>query len=136
MYTDYVQLFVDKKKIEAELDDKKVEIHNAEKLMLSHMAETGLATIKLDSGQTIWLDHKYWASANTDEEISEIAEQLEDAGYEWLVSMTVNRNKLSAWVREFAGPLDTPEQVKAAIPKGLGEIINVTETNNARVRGL
>ena len=136
IYTDYADLHQEKKKIEAALDDKKEEIRKAEEALLADMRETGMSTIKLDDGRTLWLDHKFWAGTNSDQEIEVIAETLDSAGYEWLVSKSVNRNKLSAWVREFAGPLDTPEQVRAAIPDGLGEIIKVTETNNVRVRGL
>lgn len=132
-YEEYLKLHQEKKKLSAQLDEIKADISEMEEQLLSKFEEDGLTSVKLGPA-TLWLDHKIWASAGGDTENAVRA--LEQAGVESLVQKTINRTTLSAWVREFAGPLDTPEQIQAALPHDLGKAIKVTETNNIRVRGI
>lgn len=126
-----LKLVDEKKEIEDQLAEKKKEIRKLETEIIAQWAEWGLSKVTVE-GRTIWLDRKIWASAGGDTEGAVAA--LEAAGETELVKKTINRNSLSAWVREFAGPLDSPEEISAKLPKGLGQSIKVTETHNLRVR--
>lgn len=134
LYDQYVQLHIEKKEIEAKLSDKKEEIKQLEAQMLDKWAEEGLQSVKMPGGKSLWLDHKFWASAGG--EIEELVEGLCASGMEDMVKQTVNRNSLSALIREYADPLDDPETLAAKLPAELQGRVKITETTNIRVRGI
>jgi hypothetical protein len=127
---EYIKLHMEKKKIEADLADKKAEIAEAEKLLVPKWQEEGQSKVTVGD-TTIWLDHKIWASPTA---VDDLAPELKRVGLGDLVKETINRQSLTGFVREQADPLASPEQIKRDLPHGLGTFIKVTETNNLRVR--
>lgn len=134
LYEEFVELHVAKKSIEADLAEVKDKIKGLEGRILEEWGNTGLNSVKTSDGRTLWLDHKFWASAGGDTDAA--VEGLRLAGMGDLVKETVNRNSLSALIREYASPLDSPEELESKLPDELRGRINVTETTNVRVRGI
>ncbi len=133
LYGAYDKLHQKKLDIETELSEIKNEIRNLESKILDKFTNDGVNKVTLPGNVTLWLDHKLWASAGGDTEALIIS--LEAGGHDDLVKKTVNRNSLSAWVRELAPyKLATPEEVKRELPVELQDRVKITETNNIRVR--
>lgn len=134
VFEKYDELDIQKKKLESDLADVKIAIRDEEEKILSKFTDEGISSVKTATGATLWLDHKLWASAGG-RGTEALANRLEANGHEELVKKTVNRNSLSAWVRELApSKISTPEEVNKALPIELQDHIKVTETNNIRVR--
>ena len=128
----FIELHDRKVSLKDKLDDVQKKINHLEKKLLVEFADEGMATAKID-GTTLWLDRKIWASAGGDMDGAVAA--LKAAGEEDMVKESINRNTLSAWVREQApSKFASPEEVQAALPGPLKDAIKVTETNNIRVR--
>lgn len=128
----YIALYKKKKQLEEKLEATKGDIAELEAELLIEFSEEGMTRVVVGEA-TLWLDHKIWASAGGDMEGAVRVLKLE--GNEDLVKETINRNTLSAWVREQApSKLSSPEEIQAALPGGLSKAIKVTETNNIRVR--
>ena len=128
----YIALNGMKKILNDKLDTVKLKMVNLEKKILEEFASEGMTRAAVD-GVTLWLDHKIWASAGGDMDGAVAA--LKDAGEDDLIKESINRNTLSAWVRERApSKLSSPEEIQAALPGELSKAIKVTETNNIRVR--
>lgn len=132
LFENMIRLDAEKKRLQADLDEIKSEIRDVEEQLLGKFGEEGMSSVKVGN-KTLWLDRKIWASAGGDTE-GAIA-SLKQEGYGDMVKETVNRGSLSALVREFAKPLQTPEEVQAELPGSMAKAIKVTETNNIRVRG-
>ena len=128
----YINLAEQKKSLNDKLETVKGKMSQLEVKLLEEFAEEGMTRVAVGD-TTLWLDHKIWASAGGDMEGA--VEALKDAGEMDLVKESINRNTLSAWVREKApSKLSSPEEIQAALPGGLSKAIKVTETNNIRVR--
>jgi hypothetical protein len=126
----YIKLHQKKRKIEASLAEVKADIAEAEKLLVPKWVEEGQSKVTVGDS-TIWLDRKIWASPTS---VDDLAPELKKHGHGELVTETINRQRLTGFVRELADPLASPEQIKRDLPDGLGTFIKVSETSNLRVR--
>ena len=130
----YINLDKKKKDLKSKLEDIQQQIRDLEITLLAEFEAEGMSKASV-GGHTLWLDHKIWASAGGD--MPGAVAALKAAGEDDLVKESINRNTLSAWVRERApSALSSPEEIQAALPAGLSEAIKVTETNNIRVRSV
>jgi len=128
----YIKLNEKKLSLKDKLDAVMKDIAKLEAALLEEFAAEGMAKATVD-GVTLWIDRKVWASAGGDMDGAVAA--LKKAGEGDMVKESINRQTLSAWVREQApSKLSSPEEIQAALPGGLKDAIKVTETNNVRVR--
>lgn len=128
----YINLDKKKRDLSDKLDEIKGQIRELEQTILAEFQAEGMSQAKIGE-RCLWLDHKIWASAGGDMEGAVAA--LKAAGESDMVKESINRQTLSAWVREQApSKLSSPEEIQAALPAGLAQAIKVTETNNIRVR--
>ena len=128
----YIALHEQKESLTDKLDTCKGKIRKLEEKLLAEFQDEGMNRASV-GGRTLWLDHKIWASAGGDMDGAVAA--LKAAGESDMVKESINRQTLSAWVREQApSKLSSPEEIQAALPGGLAQAIKVTETNNIRVR--
>ena len=128
----YVKMHEEKVSLKDKLDTLTKNMGKLEEKLLEEFGEGGLTRVALGP-VTLWLDHKIWASAGGDMDGAVAA--LKAAGETDMVKESINRNTLSAWVREQApSKLSSPEEIQAALPGDLSKAIKVTETNNIRVR--
>lgn len=102
--------------------------------LLEMFAEEGVQNIKLEDGRTIYLYSQLRAGGWKDESgavhTEVTAQALTEAGFDDLVSVTVNSNTLSAWVRE--QPRD--ELNRPILPDGLGDKMTIYTLYDVRVR--
>jgi hypothetical protein len=132
IYEKYAKLYKRKKDLTAEIDEVKDKMSKIEEKILEKFGEEGSTSVRLGSGETLWLDHKIWASAGGDTD--GLVSALKKARLGDMVKETVNRNTLSAYVREQApSKFASPEEITKALPRGLQKAVKVTETNNVRV---
>jgi hypothetical protein len=128
----FIELYNKKGVLIDKLDALKLKMAKIEEALLKEFADEGMSRAAIGT-TTLWLDHKVWASAGGD--MDGAVSALREAGFNDLVKESINRNTLSAWVREQApSKLSSPEEIQAALPAGVRDAIKVTETNNIRVR--
>lgn len=85
------------KMLKAEIDAHKERMAQIEPVLLEHMADMGMESMRL-LGRTVYIQTQLWA-ATPDK--SAAVEALKESGYGNLVSETFNANSLSAVIREF-----------------------------------
>lgn len=111
-------------KHEAEIKKLKKDLTEAEIILLAEWSESGVSRTTLD-GNTLYVSRRLWAGGDTDELVAVLRRE----GLEDLIKPNVNRNTLTAWVKEVteATPTMTPEEIHAALPKGVRDAIEVVE---------
>ena len=131
--TKYSDLYLERQRLEAELEDVKQQLKEVEPEVLSHLADIGSPELiaKATTGQRVRLkiDRKLWASVKTGENSEKAGRLLVDHFDLDLAKMSIHGGSLSAFIRNTFDPDgDTPpEEVVSALPEELRELINVSE---------
>ena len=121
--------------------------------MLTHMANSGLNSVRTEDGATVYLQRQVWAGA-VDGDTAGLAHALESAGLKEFT--TVNHQSFSAFMRDqlehatekrngFADTptdgvneveLDLAEELPEDLPKELRERIRLTEKFTVKATGI
>ena len=112
------------KRLESEVKEVKTLLKEEEIALLAEWSESGISRTTID-GKTLYITRRLWAGGDTDELVT----VLRNAGLHDLVKPGVNRNTLTAYVKEVTDATRTmsPEEIHAKLPSELQEAIEVTE---------
>jgi len=135
-----------KKELEAKQAEVADLIYTCEEAIFAEWEAEGVATVKLDTGETVYTHSQYWAKAApkldkkgnpiTDKDGNELYYSKEDiikalraSGFGDLISEGYNSNSLSGVIREL-------KKNKEDIPEPLAKVITAEPTYSVRIRGL
>ena len=150
-------LQIRKKQLEAKQAEVSELLANCEDAIFAEWELQGIATVKLDTGETVFTHQQYWAKAapiyvrnkkgeivyENDEPVvktdadgnwlyyekEDIIKALKASGFSELVSEGYNANSLSSVIREF-------KKNQEAIPEALSKVLVAEPTYSVRIRGL
>jgi len=119
-------------------DAKKVAARLAalEPQLIDFFTESGLQSIKA-GGRNFYLHRSLFAGKNPETEPDVFCDAMREAGLDELVGESVNANRLSAYIRERAADLEegaSPNDIIAALPESLREMVKVAEIYSVRSR--
>lgn len=119
-----IQLKLKKKKLEIDLKDIEEEIRELTQSLKEEWEASSISKTTI-GGYTVYISRRIWAGGDTQELIT----ALKAAGEGDLVKEQVNRNTLTARVKEMAEvtPTMTVEDIHSALPESLKPVIEITE---------
>ena len=120
----WTELDIEKRQLEARLEEVKAELKSLNEPIMTYFAENGIDRITVN-GRTVYQKRTIRASCGGEVDI--VAEELTRIGKGELVKQAVNANTLSAFVREFDEGNMSAEEIAARLPGNLGNLINITE---------
>jgi len=135
-----VRLDNNRRVLEAELDETMKRIAEEKEKVASFFEKSGIGNISTED-RTIYLDRQIWAGVGTEskELFSKTLINIGMGNY-----LTANHQSLSGWVRDFArehGLADkngkitaSIEEILAALPEQVREVVKVTEKIDVRIR--
>lgn len=136
----FAELMEKKRKLDAELHDIKAELDIEEAKVEEYLVEQGMQSVKLASGQVVYLSKMVYASA-LDGDKTALVDSLEAAGFRDLV--TVNHNIFKSFCKECideykalhpeAATLPIEELV-IALPEPLRDKVQLGEKTSVRMR--
>ena len=135
----FLDKYVEFKRAEKAAKELGKEAEKLGKAVRQFLEGEGTTTVKLDTGETIYLQSQYWGGVDkTAYTTAEVAKALsKDADFSAIVEPSFNTNTLSSLVREMisGADLDTTteeiiEEIKSRIPG-----LTITENFYTRVRG-
>lgn len=111
--------------LETELKELKFRRDCLQEEILVDMAEKGIDNVTVN-GFMLYPSRRVWVGGDTEK----LAQALKGTDGEWIVKDSVNRNTLSAWVKEQLGDefsYMSTEEIEQALPEPLRGIASVTE---------
>lgn len=130
---EFVRLTNQKRELEADLRDVKARLGELEPQILDHFQQDGIQRVTVD-GYTLYLSRSLYAGPK-DGDKDRMIQSLQglDESWSFLVSKTVNRNQLSARVRE----CEQNAEGQPVLPDALKDAVEVFEqfTIGARKAG-
>jgi hypothetical protein len=136
----YAELMERKRQLDAELRDVKAELEIVEGQVEEYLVGEGMQSVKLASGQVVYLTKNIFASAKEGDKLA-LVEGLEAAGFKDLV--TVNHNTFKSFCKEqidmykAAHPEAATlpiEELVIALPEQLREHVQLGEKTSVRMR--
>ena len=128
----FAALELERRDLEARLDEIKEETGKLQGKILEEWAERGQSTAKIN-GLTIYTTFDFWCSKRSGVMTEEFCRRLEAAGLGRLVALGYNAQSLKAWVKEQTMEDDSGNQVYA-VPDELAEVIQYGETPRLKTR--
>ena len=112
------------RRLDGEVKKLKETLKEAEIELLAYWSENGISKTTID-GTTLYVSRKLWAGGDTDD----LVYALKEEGLEDLIKPNVNRNTLTAYVKEITGatPTMSTGEIHAALPPRLQAAIEITE---------
>ncbi len=138
--TEYARLMELKKAKTAELNELKATLATAEAGVEEFLVQSGLQSLKLASGQVVYLNKAFYASAK-DGNTQGLVVALEDAGFKDLV--TVNHNTFKSFCKEQIEDYKAVhpeaailpiEELEKALPQSLHGKVVLSEKVSVRMR--
>jgi hypothetical protein len=116
------------------------ELERVDEALVANMVEEGLRSVKLDTGDSVYLHRRTYPKMRDGMERRDVIEALRAAGYDALVEPNYNSNRLNALVSEWAKSggmpqqmtrvLELSERVEARVRRGAGAAEKETQTEN------
>lgn len=131
-----------KQSLKAAESSIKDEIAKLQEELLTEAMEEGVKRVTVTVGEdadgrpvhrTVHMRRQIWAGPDPEAGMDGLAQAMLDAGLDEYVKPTVNRNSLSAYVREF--DLDksaAPEELVSKLPEPLRKAIKISEVYELR----
>ena len=131
-----------KQSLKAAEDTIKDEIAKLQEELLTEAMEEGVKRVTVKVGEdgegrpvrrTVYMHRQIWAGPDPEVGMEGLTQAMLDAGLSEYVKANVNRNSLSAYVREF--DLDknaAPEELVSKLPEPLRKAIKVSEVYELR----
>ncbi len=131
----YIEIIEEQSRLKQRLNELSSMREQLCKELLPQLQDAGVQSLAVAGHGTLYQSRTVRANVSA-ENRAELAAALKGIGMGDIVLETVNLNTLSAWVREHdPDKMFSEEQIKERLPRGVRELIDVTEVIDLRVKG-